>query len=256
MKLDVIYNEDCLGERGMRILPNKSIDMILCDLPYGITACKWDTVIPLEPMWEQLKRVIKLNGAIVLTASQPFTTMLITNNMKMFKYCWIWYKNAGSGFASVKKRPIKYHEDICVFYKKQPTYNPQRITRTSLSSLARYQTPVGKGNSPRSHGTLKNIGNVQYDVKTKSPETVLQIKCIPNNGGHRIHPTQKPVALMEYLIKTYTNEGEIVLDFAMGSGTTAVACKRLDRHYIGFEIDPEYCGIAKRRLSEVQLELV
>ena len=240
-----LYRGDCLNV--MKRIPDGSVDMVMADPPYGITVCKWDSIIPLEPMWEQLKRAIKRNGAIVMTASQPFTTTLISSNMKMFKYCWVWYKNAGGNFAAAKKLPIKYHEDVCVFYKKQPTYNPQRILRTSIGSVARCRNPVGKGIAARAHGTLKNVGNKQYDAATKGPETVLKIDCVPNSRG-RLHPTQKPVALMEYLIKTYTNKGETVLDFCMGSGTTGVACKNLKRNFTGIEKDKSYYEIAKKRI--------
>ena len=168
----------------------------------------------------------------------------------MFKYCWVWHKNTGSNFANSKKRPIKYHEDICIFYNKQPTYNPQRIPRTSYKSFLRYKTPVGKGIAPRSHGTLKNTGKVQYDAETKGPETVLKFDSVPNGAGRKLHPTQKPVALMEYLIKTYTNEGEVVLDFTMGSGTAGAAAKNLSRDFIGIELDADYFRIAEQRIKD------
>ena len=198
----------------------------------------------------------KKNAAIVLTASQPFTTALIASNLQEFRYEWIWRKNEGSGFASSKVRPIKYHENVTVFYRKTPTYNAQRIPRTSEQSLSRYKTPVGKGCADRAHGTLKNTGNVQYDPEYKSPESVLDVKCVPNGGGHKVHPTQKPVALMEYLIRTYTNEGETVLDNTMGSGTTGVACANTSRKFIGIEMDEGYFGIAKERIEKAHLARV
>jgi len=241
-----LINGDCLVE--MKNIQDKSVDMILCDLPYGTTACKWDIVIPFEPLWESYKRLIKPKGAIVLFGSQPFTTTLIASNIKNFKYEWIWKKNEGSGFATSKYRPIKYHENICVFSYETSNYYPQKTKRESIQSINRYKTPVGIGRSKRAHGTLKNVGNVQYDNEWKNPESVLNIKCVPNGGGKKIHPTQKPVALFEYLIKTYTNKGETVLDNCMGSGTTGVACKNLNREFIGIEKDENYFNIAKQRI--------
>ena len=239
--MEVIHG-DCL--EVMPTLPDKSIDMILCDLPYGTTACKWDTVIPFEHLWEQYKRLIKDNGAIVLTASQPFTTTLIASNMKMFKYCWVWEKHAPTNFATANRMPMKYHEDIPVFYGKQTTYNKQMIPRTgSGGKRTKYKTT--RTNSD--HITVKKT-DVKYDENLKNPSTVLRF-----NGAYKntiLHPTQKPVALMEYLIKTYTNEGETVLDFTMGSGTTGVAAKNLGRHFIGIEKDPTYFEIAKKRIEQ------
>jgi len=254
MKLDIIYNEDCIGEKGMRILPDASIDMILADVPYGRTACKWDTIIPLEPMWEQLKRVIKPSGAIVMTASQPFTTTLIASNMKMFKYCWYWIKDKPSNFMMGKKQPLRYVEECVLFSKGSSVYNPVMQLREEKN----------KRNNKLTSSFLRNE-NIGINVKTDKYQDRLKSGMNDyiyprnyqffNNRTNGLHPTQKPVALMEYLIKTYTNEGEILLDFAFGSGTTLVACRQLGRHYIGFEINPEYCKIAKKRLAQVQLEL-
>lgn len=237
MEVDIIYNEDCL--EGMKRLPDKSIDMILCDLPYGVTACRWDVIIPLEPMWEQLKRVIKPNSAIVMTASQPFTTILIASNMKMFRYCWVWNKKIGSNFISASKMPLRVTEDIVVFG-------------------GRKYYPIKRKGKRRFKGGGKQFVGIYGDNKSQKvtkpylsdeyyPTNIIEISNALRKG--KVHPTQKPVALMEYLIRTYTNKDEIVLDFAMGSGTTALACKKLGRHYIG-------CEIARRRLSEIQLELV
>lgn len=248
MKLDILYNKDCMGEKGMRTLPDKSIDMVLCDPPYEITACKWDTIIPLEPLWKQLKRVIKPNGAIVLTASQPFTTVLIASNMKMFKYCWVWEKDGGSNFATVKYQPMKEHEDIVVFCSGRTTYNPIMEERIG-SRKGKVTKTIDGGRSDSVYGTQRG-GKRLIVPRLRNPRSIQRF-----NRERGLHPTQKPVALMEYLIKTYTNEDEIVLDFAFGSGTTLVACRQLGRHYIGFETNPEYCKIAKKRLAQVQLEL-
>jgi site-specific DNA-methyltransferase (adenine-specific) len=234
-----LYQGDSLIE--IKNIPDGSVDMILTDPPYGTTACKWDSIIPLEPMWEQLKRIIKPNGAIVMTASQPFTTTLISSNMNMFKYSWVWEKSKATGYLNSKKRPLVAHEDVLVFYNKQPTYNPQKTNGK----------PYNKGKALRETGVygsqkeilVKNIDGKRY------PRTVQYFKTAESEGK-TIHPTQKPVALMEYLIKTYTNENETVLDFAMGSATTGVACKNLNRNFIGIELDKEYFEIAKNRINK------
>jgi len=210
--------------------------MVLTDPPYGTTQCKWDSVIPLEPMWEQLKRVIKPNGAIVMTASQPFTSALIASNMKMFKYCWVWEKSLKIGFQNANRRPLKNHEDIAVFGGK--TYNPEGLKT------------CGKTNKRGSVGGFSSAVKTQeYTQKyTNYPCSILKVP----SQGKTVHPTQKPVALMEYLIKTYTNESDTVLDFTMGSGTTGVACKNLNRNFIGIELDPEYFKIAEARINAVE----
>ena len=226
---------DCL-ER-MKEIPDGSIDMILTDPPYGTTACKWDSIIPLDLMWLQLKRIIKPNGAIVMTASQPFTTILISSNMKMFKYEWVWQKTRFTGFLQAKYMPMKSHENILIFcYSGKPTYNPQRTTGHAPTNSAK-----GYGHAP-TFGKSKERDYKGGDT-TRNPVTVQKFK---NERGH--HPTQKPVALMEYLIKTYTNENETVLDFTMGSGTTGVAAKNLKRKFIGIENDLNYFGTACVRI--------
>jgi site-specific DNA-methyltransferase (adenine-specific) len=218
----------------MNMLEDESVDMILTDPPYGTTACKWDSIIPLEPMWAQLKRIIKPNGAIVMTASQPFTTALIASNMKWFKYCWVWEKTAKVGFQNANRRPLKNHEDVVVFNSK--VYNPQ-----GLKAHGKENKRSGVG------GFSSSVNTQKYTQKyTNYPCSVLRI----SSQGGTVHPTQKPVALMEYLIKTYTNEGDTVLDFTMGSGTTGVACKNLNRNFIGIELDEGYFNIAKQRIAE------
>jgi len=230
-----LINGECLEE--MAKLDAGSVDLILTDPPYGTTACKWDSIIPLEPMWEQLKRLIKPNGAIVMTASQPFTTTLISSNMKMFKYCLVWSKNTSSpGLAKI--RPMPSHEDLVIFCSGKTTYNPQMVSGKPYvdrrkSESREHQNEHGYGYKGRA--PIVNKG-------TRFPKSVLNITKFNRKGQH---PTQKPVALMEYLIKTYTNEGETVLDFTMGSGTTGVACKNLDRNFIGIELDENYFEIAK-----------
>ncbi len=263
LQLDRIYLGDCL--EVMKSISDESIDMVLADPPYGITNCKWDSVIPLEPLWEQLERIIKLNGAIVLFGSQPFTSILITSNIKMFKYEWIWEKGNPSNPASCNKMPLKYHENILVFYKKLPTYNKQMIPRKKEKdgkSVAYRHTKNYKNhkNKEEIKGDLDYVKDRKYDhydPDFKNPKSVLQIYQLRPISKERVgHPTQKPIKLMEYLIKTYTNENETVLDFCIGSGTTAVACKNLNRHFIGIEIDEYYYNIAQERLGNDNTRIV
>ena len=224
---------DCLDL--MKDIPSGSIDMILADLPYGTTKNKWDSIIPLGKLWEQHERVIKGNGAIVLFGSQPFTTALNNSNTKLYRYEWIWIKNNSTGFQLANKRPMKKHEIISVFYNKQPTYNPQGLQ------------PYGKVNKRGSMGdNWDEMSSNQYIQKyTNYPTQLLEYSY----DKEKLHPTQKPVALFEYLIKTYTNEGETVLDNVMGSGTTGVACLNTNRRFIGMELDETYFNIAKARIE-------
>jgi DNA modification methylase len=231
-----LMHGDCL--ELMKSIPDGSVDMVLTDPPYGTTQCKWDSVIPFEPMWEQLKRVTKKNGAIVLTASQPFTSALIMSNVKMFKYCWVWEKGKGTGFLNAKKQPIRCLEDVVVFYQKQPSYSPQGLIEGCFDTARKSKNKSTKG---QMYGSQKYYGASAYG---NYPRQLLKF-----SGVHKpLHPTQKPVALMEYLIKTYTNEGETVLDFTMGSGTTGVACVNTGRNFIGIELDDDYFEIAKDRI--------
>lgn len=242
IELNRIYQRDCI--EGMRMIPDKSIDLILCDLPYGTTACKWDTIIPFEPLWEQYERVIKDNGAIVLTASQPFTTALISSNIKLYRYNWVWNKFKGANFQLCKKQPLKITEDVCVFYKKQPNYTPQ--------DLVRLDKPVVQSNKGKAGrlGHLASEGKRSHYVQeyTNYPKNLLEFKL--DKGEH---PTQKPVDLFRYLIRTYTNPGEIVLDNCMGSGTTAVAATLEGRDWIGFETEPKYVETANMRLDSLAI---
>jgi DNA modification methylase len=227
----------------MKEIDAGSVDAVIADPPYGTTACKWDSVIPLEPMWEQLKRVIKPNGAIVMTASQPFTTTLIYSNMKMFKYCWVWEKTLGTNPMLTKKQPFRKHEDICVFYFRQPTYNPQ------MTEGKAYNDKVRESGLDAINGGVRGVKKAINNTGTRYPSSVQKFS---NGNNGNIHPTQKPVALMEYLIKTYTNEGETVLDFTMGSGTTGVACVKTKRDFIGIEMDEGYFKIAEKRIMETE----
>jgi DNA modification methylase len=226
---------DCL-ER-MKEIESGSVDMILTDPPYGTTACKWDSIIPLEPMWEQLKRIIKPNGGIVLFGAEPFSSSLRISNIKQYKYDWVWVKDSGTGFLNSKKQPLRNNEQIAVFYKKQPTYVPQM--RMGFKPYVRKQGKTKTDNYDSQTGAITVSDGSRYPLNT------LEFKRDKN----KLHPTQKPVALMEYLIKTYTNEGETVLDFTMGSGTTGVAAKNLNRNFIGIELDQGYFEIAKERIG-------
>lgn len=234
---------DCLDV--MKYIPDGSVDMVLTDPPYGTTACKWDSIIPLEPMWEQLKRVIKPNGAIVMTASQPFTTVLISSNMKMFKYCWVWDKKLSSGGLLCNIRPLRRHEDVVVFYSKKVGYNP--IMRKGRLRKKGKMAAGGVYNDIPQHNAVVRTSDLYY------PTSIIEISHSKMKG--RVHPTQKPVALMEYLIKTYTNAGETVLDFAAGSFTTAIAADNLGREWIGIEKEREYCDIGLKRINDNRVRL-
>ena len=246
MQTNVIHNEDCIGENGMCRLPDKSIDMILADLPYGTTACKWDTIIPFESLWEQYERIIKDNGAIVLTASQPFTTELIESNRELYRYNLVWDKDKAFGVFQAKIMPLKKHEDICIFYKNKPTYNPQ-MKKADPERIR----PLSNANKNGAKNNITNSSNCKtaddYDPSLRYPDSILKFS---RPVSKFIHPTQKPVALFEYLIKTYTNEGNIVLDNCIGSGTTAVACLKTNRKFIGFEKEGKYYNIALKRIGK------
>ena len=325
IELNKIYNEDCL--EGMKRIPDKSVDMILCDLPYGTTACKWDTIIPFDPLWEQYERVIKDNGAIVLTASQPFTSSLVMSNPDKFRYSIVWEKEQGVNFLSAKKQPMKVHEDILVFYDDIATIKGKSLEfktlrdyfnsekeksglttkefnevlgnymsshyftngiQWTLPTEENYSKLQSTGFFKKSYDELKNIydsienkiGGLRYFPQMKngkpyisgkgdSGEVTGKVEKIQTkNKGTRyprsvvqfkretgLHPTQKPVALFEYLIKTYTNYGETVLDNCIGSGTTAIACLNTNRNFIGFEMGKEYFEIAQNRIKERQNEI-
>ena len=232
---------DCL--ELMKDIPDKSIDMILCDLPYGTTKNKWDSIIPLDKLWEQYERIIKDTGAIVLFSQMPFTAELTHSNLKLFKYEWIWEKDNSTGFLNAKKMPLKIHENILMFYKKLPTYNPQMRT-----GFKPYKCKQGR------HST--NYGAYEQGHITESNGERYPIDIIEFKKDSGLHPTQKPVALLEYLIKTYTNENDLVLDNCMGSGSTGVACKKLNRNFIGIELDEKYFEIAKERIEKISLEVI
>ncbi len=240
-----LFHDDCFNV--FPLLADKSVDLVLCDMPYGTTACKWDTVIDLERMWLELKRITKDRVSFIFTASQPFTSILINSNLNIFKYSWVWHKtNSGGGFFNANYQPIKKHEDIVIFsYLNASTgsvnnmiYNPQELIKCNQigRKIRRYSETVGD----------RPCRAKEYIQKFKNyPISILQF----DNDNNKFHPTQKPVALMEYLIKTYSNEGDTVLDFCMGSGTTGVACKTLNRNFIGIEKEKEYFDIAVKRIG-------
>lgn len=236
-ELDKIYNEDCLV--GMNRIPDHSIDAIICDLPYGTTQCSWDVIIPFELLWKQYKRIIKDNGAIILFGAEPFSSYLRLSNIKWYKYDWVWDKVKGVGFLNAKKQPMRNHELISVFYKKQCTYNPQKTFSHERKSFRskKCQTEV--------YGTMNQ--DYHYDSTERYPRSIQVFKTDTQNSS--LHPNQKPMKLLEYLIMTYTNEGETILDNCMGSGTTAIACLNTKRHYIGFEKERKYYDIAQERIK-------
>ena len=239
--INKVLHGDCL--ELMKDIPTGSIDMILCDLPYGTTACKWDVIIPFDKLWEQYNRIIKSNGAIVLTASQPFTSVLISSNLKSFKYEWIWQKSHATGHLNSKKQPMRQHENICVFYGKQCTYSPQMIKKSYLDK----RTKSGQIENVDVYRSFTKVDR-QINVTDGYPKTI-QYFATPFKGGEGgKHPTQKPVALFEYLIKTYTNEGDLVLDNCAGSGTTAIACINTNRNYILIEKEQKYFDVINERI--------
>jgi len=252
----------------MKDIPDKSVDMILCDLPYGTTACKWDVIIPFEPLWKQYKRIIKDHGVICLFGSQPFTSTLITSNIKMFKEELIWEKDRASNFAQAKRRHLKYHENIIIFANTKYTYNKQMQIRESprVKQMIKNGNLNFRGKESRQEAKENQTEIVfathyeprsfeVYDPELKNPSTIIKYPIVNSNSKEKtIHPTQKPVALFEYLIKTYTQPGEIVLDNCIGSGTTAIAALNTGRFFIGIEKEPKYVEIARKRLEQAQAQ--
>mgnify|MGYP003632981409 CR=1 FL=1 len=243
-----LYKGECL--EVMKSIPDASIDAIITDPPYGTTACKWDSVIPFDLMWEQLNRIIKPNGAIVLTASQPFTSALVMSNVKMFRHSWVYQKRCATNFAQAKYQPMKENEDILVFGKSKVNYYPIKEER------------VGGGKermkhkfNPTKSGEFTSIKNATPKFSELRYPSSIQLFNNRAKGQRGSHPTQKPIALMEYLIKTYTNENETVLDFTMGSGSTGVACVNTKRNFIGIEMDSSYFEIAEQRIKEAEFKL-
>ena len=235
-----LMHGDCL--EMMKLIPDGSVDMVLCDLPYGTTQCAWDSIIPLEPLWVEYLRLAGPQCAFVFTACQPFTSMLVCSQINLFRHHWVWEKNKASGHLNAKKAPMRVHEDILVFCRKAPLYNPQ----------------MSEGHKPANNATRVGMSACYGDQVSTSyggatvryPRSVQKIAVLNNDSGVKFHPTQKPVALMEYLIRTYTNEGDTVLDNTMGSGTTGVAAANTGRNFIGIERDDKYFAIAQKRIED------
>jgi len=253
LEINKVYFEDCL--EGMKRIDDKSIDMILCDLPYGTTQCKWDTIISFEQLWNQYLRISKDNSSIILFASEPFTSLLIMSNLSMFKYRITWNKVTVTGHLNANKMPLQQVEDICVFYRKHPRYFPQfkEKSQENLKSFVAKFTGKEQNNNVYGNAKARKLSK-NYDKRYPTNLICFPSKSAECNGRNRIHPTQKPIALFEYLIKTYTNENELILDNCMGSGTTAIACINTNRNYIGFENNKKYYDITIKRIEDRQLE--
>ena len=244
IETNIIYNEECLQGMSERISDN-SIDMILADLPYGTTQNNWDSVIPLEPLWNEYKRLINENGAIVLTAGGKFTPKLKVSNLKWFRYEWIWNKKLTSDFLNANRKPLRAHENVLVFYKKQPTYNPQKYKGEPNHSKGDINNNEYRNEN---YGDFDLVDNKEKLGDMKYPKTIIDFQ--KPHQSVAVHPTEKPVSLFEYLIKTYTKENEVVLDNVMGSGTTAVACLKTNRKFIGFEKEEKYYNISLKRIGK------
>lgn len=245
LAINEIHEGDCL--ELMKEIPTGSVDMILCDLPYGTTACKWDTIIPFESLWAQYERIIKDNGAIVLTASQPFTSALIMSNTKKFRHAWVWNKKLAGGALNANVAPLKIHEDVVVFSKKKATYNKQmRVGKPRKEKPSH----IPNGDIRQDKSTVLRGYNNEEGLY--NPVSIIEFSNGNRNKKDRFHPTQKPVALFEYLIKTYTNEGETVLDNCIGSGTTAIAAINTNRNFIGIEMDSGYVEVSRKRIEDAK----
>lgn len=245
LQLNKIYNDDCL--EGMKNLPNNSVDLILCDLPYNMTSISWDCLIPFDKLWDQYKRIIKPTGNIVLFSAGMFTYQLIQSNIKDFRYKLIWKKNVPTGMASAKYRPMKYYEEICIFGNSKATYNPIMKERVGVGKACyNYDHYCGDNNHLQFDKQKR-----RYDPNWVQPSDVLEFNVVPNRNG-KLHPTQKPTDLLEYLIKTYSNECDVVLDNCMGSGSTAIAALNTNRNFIGYELSEEYYYIILKRLNEYE----
>lgn len=238
---------DCL--ELMKSIPDSRVDMVLCDLPYGTTQNKWDSIIPLNLLWLEYKRICKVNGALVFTAAEPFMSALVSSNLKDFRYDLIWHKSQAVGHLNARRMPMRTHENIAVFYQSATDYNPQLQDKPKENIR-----PVGRRASTENYGKFGEYAERTIPKNKRYPQSVETFNN-PNHGEAGLHPTQKPVALMEYLIRTYTNEGDTVLDNTMGSGTTGVACQNTGRNFIGIEKDPDYFAIAKKRMEENQSRL-
>ena len=256
-----LIHGDCITKMQKLINEGVKVDLVLTDVPYGTTACKWDNIIPFKEMWECLDNMTYDNTPICLFGTEPFSSHLRLSNINNYKYDWIWYKNNGTNFAMAKKQPMRYHENISVFYKKQCNYNPQ-FQQYSATTKKRFKqgqkvnkTKEFENPTDKIHGGLVIEHNGFDFERGKYPESVQFFKVVPNGNGVKLHPSQKPVELLEYLIKTYTKENDVVLDFTMGSGSTGVACLQTNRNFIGIELEEKYYNIAKERCKTYQSKL-
>lgn len=246
-----LYCGDCL--EVMKTIPDNHIDMVFCDLPYGTTRNSWDEIISFENLWEQYNRIVKDNGAVVLTSQQPFTSKLIISNIKNFRYEWIWEKNKATGHLNANKMPMKAHENICIFYKKFPTYNPQKTTGHKPHNAVKPKSNIPEPEVKRNYGHVSNTFGNDGTTTDRFPRTVQKFPVVNNDDPLKWHPTQKPIELIGYFIKTYSNEGDIVLDNCMGSGSTGVVCKNTNRNFIGIELDEEYFNLASNWMEQTTL---
>lgn len=235
-----LYNGDCLQVMDELIEQGVKVDMVLCDLPFGVTKYKWDVIIPFDEMWDKIHKITKPCSAILLFGNEPFSSALRLSNKKNYKYDWVWKKTKAQGFLNAKKMPLKDYECISTFYQKPPTYNPQGLIEGDFNNFR--PSKLGKGEDV--YGTEKEFGASKY---TNYPKQIIEFANVSSRNN--VHPTQKPVELLEYLIKTYTNEGELILDFTMGSGSTGVACRNTNRQFIGIELDEKYFKIAQERIG-------
>ena len=251
LNYDLIYG-DCIEKMQDLAKEEVKVNLILTDLPYGTTACKWDNIIPFDEMWECIKNISYDSTPILLFGSEPFSSRLRLSNIDMFKYDWIWYKNRSSGFPFAKKQPLRNHEIISVFYKSQPTYNPIKEPRDMSESSRKRLKYKYKGNYGSEVFGFEKSNEIKMIDDLSYPKTIKKFNTVPNNCSWRFHPSQKPIELLEYLIKTYSNEGNIVLDFTMGSGSTGIACYNLKRGFIGIEKDKKYFKIAEERLKKAK----
>jgi len=245
-----LFNGDCL--EIIKTLSDKSIDMVFCDLPYGTTRNSWDSLIELDKLWNQYNRVVKDNGAVVLTAANPFDKVLAMSNLEYFKYDWIWEKNKGTGHLNAKKIPLKAHEYVLVFYRKMPTYNPQFTYGHKPMNAVKQKKNIPKPDKLRNYGHVESLYGNPGGSTRRYPRSVIKIPVVNNDSSDKWHPTQKPVELAEYFIKTYSNEGDVILDNTMGSGSTGIACINTNRKFIGIEMNREYFDKSKKWIEKAQ----
>ena len=245
-----LYNNDCL--ESMTEIPDNHIDMVFCDLPYGTTRNFWDNIIPFDALWENYDRIVKDTGVVVLTSQQPFTSKLIMSNLSNFRYEWIWEKNKSTGHLNANKMVMKSHENVCIFYKKSPTYNPQRTTGHKPFNAVKSKKNIERPNELRNYGHIEQTLEYKGGATDRHPRSIQKFPVINNDNPNKWHPTQKPENLIEYFIKTYSNENDIVLDNCMGSGSTGIACLETNRKFVGIESNDKYFNLAKKWIEDTE----